>query len=143
MYGALDISTSGMIVQRTRLEVASANIANVGAIRDVNGALKPYQRRTAIVQAGDPSARGDFAQRMSVRVGRIAVDDSAVQPRRYDPDHPDAFPDGPFKGYVAEVNVNPVIEQVNAMEAARAYEANVVAAEVTKQMMTTALRLIA
>ena len=28
MYGSLDISTSGMIAQRTRLEVISANIAN-------------------------------------------------------------------------------------------------------------------
>ena len=28
MYGALDISVSGMVAQRTRLEVIAANIAN-------------------------------------------------------------------------------------------------------------------
>jgi flagellar basal body rod protein FlgC len=37
----------------------------------------------------------------------------------------------------------PAVEQINAMTAARAYEANVVAAETTKTMMAQALRLIA
>jgi flagellar basal body rod protein FlgC len=36
-----------------------------------------------------------------------------------------------------------VIEQVNAMQAQRAYEANAVAAEATKQMLQQALRLLA
>jgi flagellar basal body rod protein FlgC len=39
--------------------------------------------------------------------------------------------------------VKPVMEQINAMDAQRAYEANVVAAEATKAMMAQALRLIA
>ena len=30
MYGALDISTSGLVAQRIRLDVISANIANEG-----------------------------------------------------------------------------------------------------------------
>ncbi|MBL8759367.1 MAG: flagellar basal body rod protein FlgC [Phycisphaerae bacterium] len=142
MYGALDISTAGMLVQRTRVEVASANIAGAGAVRDADGNLNPYRRRTALIAAGDPEGRSEFARQFGVRVAEIAVDDAPAQPRRYDPDHPDAYPDGPYKGYVAESNVNTVLEQINAMEAARAYEANVVAAEVTKQMMAVALRLI-
>ena len=34
MYGSLDISTSGMIAQRTRMAVISANIANADAVLD-------------------------------------------------------------------------------------------------------------
>jgi len=44
---------------------------------------------------------------------------------------------------VPQPNVNPVVEQINALEASRAYEANVVAAEATKSMMAQALRLLA
>ncbi len=40
-------------------------------------------------------------------------------------------------------DINPVVEQINAMEAVRAYEANVAAAEATKTMMAQALRLLA
>jgi flagellar basal-body rod protein FlgC len=39
--------------------------------------------------------------------------------------------------------VNAVWEQINAVEAARAYEANIVAAEATKSMLGQALRLLA
>jgi flagellar basal-body rod protein FlgC len=78
-----------------------------------------------------------------VRVARIDLDPTPVQPGEWDPSSPYAFKDGPFKGYVARTNVNTVTETVNAMEAVRAYEANVMAAEATKQMFAAALRLIA
>ncbi|MFB3138829.1 MAG: flagellar basal body rod C-terminal domain-containing protein, partial [Phycisphaerales bacterium] len=40
-------------------------------------------------------------------------------------------------------NVNSVTETMNAMEAARSYEANITAIEATKAMMSAALRLLA
>ena len=40
-------------------------------------------------------------------------------------------------------NVNPLVEQINAMQATRAYEANAIAAEASKNMMAQALRLLA
>ena len=40
-------------------------------------------------------------------------------------------------------NRDPMTEQVNMLETARAYEANIAAAEATKSMMQTSLRLIA
>ncbi len=46
-------------------------------------------------------------------------------------------------GYVYYPNVDPVIEQMNAMEAARAYEANISALEATKSMFSVALQIIA
>ncbi|MGD9688174.1 MAG: flagellar basal body rod protein FlgC [Phycisphaerales bacterium] len=145
MYGALDISTSGMVVARIRAEVASANVAAAtnNTLRDAQGNLNPYRRRTALIAAGDPAASDPFARSSGVHVAEIAVDQTPPQPRKYDPTHPDAFPSGPFKGYVAEVNINPVLEQIATMEAQRAYEANASAAEVTKQMIGVVLRLIA
>jgi flagellar basal-body rod protein FlgC len=40
-------------------------------------------------------------------------------------------------------DIDTTMEWVNAMQASRAYEANVAAAETTKSMMSQALRLIA
>lgn len=140
MYGALDISTSGMIAQRTRLEVIAANLANQGTLLDAEGKLSPYQRR--IVRFA-PAKAGRGGEVMGVRVAAIELDPTPPQPRKYDPESPYAYKDGPYKGYVAETNVNPVVEQINAVEAARAYEANIAAAEAIKQMTAQALRLIA
>ncbi|MCH8209859.1 MAG: flagellar basal body rod protein FlgC, partial [Planctomycetes bacterium] len=40
-------------------------------------------------------------------------------------------------------NLNSVIETMNAMDAARAYEANITAIEATKSMLSAALKIIA
>jgi flagellar basal-body rod protein FlgC len=142
MYGLLDISTSGMIVQRTRLEAAISNLANAGTLRDANGKLDPYRRREVYVAAGDTSARTAEGRSFGAQVVEIGQDSQAL-PTIFDPTSPDAFPDGPYKGYVASTGINPLVEHVNALEAARAYEANVMAAEATKQMVASALRLLA
>jgi flagellar basal-body rod protein FlgC len=77
-----------------------------------------------------------------VHVAAIKEDQSPFN-LRWDPDSALAIKSGPQAGYVRESNVNIVIEQVNAMQAQRAYEANAVAAEATKQMLQQALRLLA
>lgn len=143
MYGLLDISTSGMVAQRVRLEVITANIVNANTLRDAQGNLSPYQRRVVQFAPGDPGSANGFAQRLGVHVREIALDRTPAQPREYDPDHPDAYQDGPFRGYVASTNVNTTIEQINALEATRAYEANATVAEASKQMVNQALRLLA
>ncbi len=146
MFGSLEISTSGMIAQRTRLEVASANIANQSSVLDAQGRVNPYQRRFAVLAAGSGAGGGGVGAEnaaLGVRVAQIGIDRTPARPRSFDPDHPLSFKSGPFKGYVAETNINSTMEQINAMEAVRAYEANVAAAEVTKQMTSVALRLLA
>ncbi len=143
MYGSLDISTSGMIAQRTRLQVIAANIANRNAILDSAGNVDPYRRRIIGLAPGDPTAKTPEGREMGVHVAAIDLDPSPLQMQEYAPDSPYAYKSGPNAGYVPGTNVNPVWEQVNAMEASRAYEANVVAAEATKTMMGQALRLLA
>lgn len=138
MYGALDISVSGMIAQRTRMNVIQANIANANALEDAQGNYAPYLRRAAMFASGDPTAQTESGREMGVHVGDIQIDKNALAPR-YDPGHPYAN----SEGIVMVPDINPVVEQINAMEASRAYEANVVAAETTKAMMNAALRLLA
>ncbi|MGE3106834.1 MAG: flagellar basal body rod protein FlgC [Phycisphaerales bacterium] len=142
MYGALDISTSGMTAQRARIEAIAANIANKDAILDSGGELSPYRARRVFFAPGDPSAKTAAGRALGVHVSRIELDQSPVS-WKHDPDNPYAAKSGPRAGYVPEPSVDPVFEQINAMEAARAYEANVVAAEATKAMTAQALRLLA
>jgi len=132
MYGSLDISTSGMLAQRTRLEAISANLANKDTMFDSAGNLNPYKRRHVFFAPGDGQGGP------GVHVADIQADENAVR-WKLDPGSPYANEDG----YVPVPDIDSVTEQINAMAAARAYEANVAAAEATKTMMAQALRLLA
>ena len=58
---------------------------------------------------------------------------------KHDPGHPDANADG----YVAYPNVDMTVEFVDALEATRAYEANIGVLEITKEMGNRTLQIIA
>lgn len=142
MYGSLDISTSGLVAQRIRMTAISANIANREVILNSRGEVDPYRRRHVLFAPGDPSSGTREGRKLGVHVAEIAVDQDAVR-WQWSPTHPLALKDGPRAGYVPVPDIDPVMEQINAMEAQRAYEANIVAAEATKTMMAQALRMIA
>jgi len=134
MFGSLDISASALVAQRTRLNAISANTANSNSITNAQGEYEPYRRRIPIFAPGDPKSGNE----LGVHVREIAIDDGPLQ-MKYMPDHPFANEDG----YVGFPNINSTTEKVNALEALRAYEANVNAAEATKTMLNQALRLLA
>jgi flagellar basal-body rod protein FlgC len=134
MYGSLDISTSGLIAQRTRLTVTSANLLNAKTILNEDGEYEPFRRRFAVLGAGDPKSGSP----LGVHVAAIELDDSPLT-ARHEPGSPYADEDG----YVYYPNIDPVIEQMNAMEALRAYEANIASVEATKSMMSVALQMLA
>ena len=134
MFGSLDISASALVAHRTRLTVHSANMANRFSVTDAEGNFAPYRRRIPVFAPGDPST----GSQMGVHVQDIEFDQRPFK-KVYDPGHKHANDDG----YVDMPNIDPAMEQISAMEALRAYEANVVAAEATKSMMQTSLRLLA
>lgn len=138
MYGALDISTSGMVAQRTRMSVIASNIANANSLQNAKGEYDPYRRRAAMFSPGDPSAPTPQGRSMGVHVAEIQIEQDALR-KDYRPGHRFADADG----YVMVPDIDPTMEWVNAMQASRAYEANVVAAETTKSMMAQALRILA
>ncbi len=134
MFGALDISTSGLVAQRTRLDVISQNMANQHSVLDADGNYAPYRRRIAVFAPGDPATGADEG----VHVREILLDPAPFR-KVYEPGHPLAD----AEGNVEYPNVDPMMEMVSAMEATRAYEANITAAEATKSMIDRALGLLA
>lgn len=134
MYGTFDALTSGLVAQRKRMDVISANILNRNTLLNEAGEYAPYRRQFLELAPGDPSSGSP----MGVHVANIVTDMSPFE-MRYEPGSPFADVDG----YVAYPNVNPVIEQMNAMEVARAYEANIAAIEATKSMVSVSLELLA
>ncbi len=123
------------MANRIRLNVISANLANQDTILDAEGNYDPYRRRFAVLAAERPGIEGVAS---GVRVAAIEIDQGPLEPR-WEPDSPFADSDG----YVQYPNVNPVIEQMNAMEATRSYEANISAIEATKSMISVALQMLA
>ncbi len=133
MYGSLDISTSGMIAQRTRMAVIASNIANVNTLENAKGEYDPYLRRSVMLSADSGDGQG-----LGVRVSDIQIEAGALR-QAYRPSHPHAD----ANGYINVPDIDTTSEWVNGLEASRAYEANVVAAEATKSMLAQALRLLA
>ncbi len=137
MLRTIDISTSALIAQRQRLNTIAGNIANLNTTRDADGNPVPFRRRLVVFSADtenfDPETGGvgvDY---------RIEIDNKTPFRRVYDPGHQDADEDG----YVTYPNIDLVTEFVNALEATRAYQANVAAIEMTKQMAELSLQIIA
>jgi flagellar basal-body rod protein FlgC len=134
MFESLNIGASALEAQRIRLDTIAGNIANINTTHDKSGKVNPYQRRFVLLAAGQDEA----GEKPGVHVEQIGTDNSpAVQ--KFDPGNPDADKDG----YVAYPNVDLSVEMVNALEASRAYEANVTTMETAKAMITSTLRLLA
>lgn len=139
MISPLDISTSALVAQRVRLNTISGNIANMSTIKNEDGENKPYQPRFVVFQTDEEKAEGGAA---GVKVDRVETLES--EPKyRYQPDHPLAITEGKWKGYVAYPNIDMNKEFVDALEASRAYEANVGVIEVTKGMSRQTLSILA
>jgi flagellar basal-body rod protein FlgC len=157
IFGALNISASGLSAQRKKLEVISSNIANAETTRTKEGG--PYQRKIAVLKAkkennfetvlksksgrlittrakhfpGSSILQKSGSQEISVQTN-IETDQSDFK-MVYDPNHPDADEDG----YVYYPNVNMVTEMVDMINASRSYEANLTAIDASKKMAKAAL----
>jgi len=140
MIPALDISTSALVAQRIRLDTVSSNLANLTSMeRDEKGNMQPYQSRYVIFQTDDALETKQGA--VGVKVASVQTEQ--VEPLyRWQPAHPYAIKDGPKKGYVAYPRVNMTAEMVDALVATRAYEANIGAMELTKNMAQQSLRIL-
>ncbi len=139
MFSALDVSTSGLVAQRVRMNVRSTNIANISTTNNEQGQRVPYQPRYVVFQTDDSvGAHGASG----VKVSSVQIAD--LEPLwRHEPGHPEAMKDGPHKGCVAYPKINMMSEMTDALEAARAYEANLGAIEITKDLEQQTLRILA
>jgi flagellar basal-body rod protein FlgC len=139
MLRALDISTSGLVAQRIRLDAISSNIANMSSVKNEKGEAKPYQERFVVFQPDEEVQAGDGA--MGVKVAEIRTE--TVEPNyRYEPDHPLAIKEGERKGWVAYPNMDMMVQFVDSLIATRAYEANLGVMEITKSLGEQSLRIV-
>lgn len=139
MLNALDISTSALVAQRIRMNAISSNLANMSSPYNERGEAEPYQPRFVIFQADD-SMGGNGAAGVKV----ASVETAQLEPRwKYQPGHPLAQTEGPHQGYVAYPNVDMMTEFTDALEAARSYEANLGAMDITKDLAQQTLRILA
>ncbi|TYP00215.1 flagellar basal-body rod protein FlgC [Geothermobacter ehrlichii] len=139
VFDTMKIGASALKAQRIRLNVISANLANVETTRTPEGG--PYRKRNVVFR----STPLDFGRRLD-RVTRQAVQGVEVpaivvnsRPPRmvYEPGHPDADENG----YVAKPDINPVEEMTDMLSATKAYEANANVIKAAKRMALKALEI--
>jgi flagellar basal-body rod protein FlgC len=136
---ALHISTTGLTSQRMRMNVVSANLANVNTTRSENG--MPYRRKVVLMEAKpvedfESALNSEGEELYGVRVSEILEDTTPFR-RVFSPGHPHADD----LGYVSFPNVDVVTEMANMMVAKRSYEANVSTIATIKRMALKALEL--
>ena len=136
LNAAITASASALNAEKKRIEVAISNLANQESTRTANG--EPYRRRDVVLAADDKAfdAALGRANATGVRVASV-VEDQAPFRRRYEPSHPDADADG----FVALPNVDAPQEMVDMLGAARAYQANLAAISLIRDMVAKALEL--
>ena len=136
MIRALETSASALVAQRIRMDVIAGNIANAFTTSMAGADGVPYQRRVVSFQEGN----GRGAQ--GVHVNEVMLDPSPGE-IVYMPGHRDAIKQGPMQGYVRMPNVDLTMEYVDALEASRAYEANVAVMNVSRTMLNQSIELFA
>ena len=138
---ALDVSSSGLSSQRTRMNLIAMNLSHMQTTRTPEGG--PYRRKMPVFDT-QPLFQGFRGKldRMDQELEDVQVNE-VVQDRRdfkmvFDPSHPDA---DEF-GYVLMPNINVVEEMVDMISAKRGYEANVTAVKASQNMALKALEIL-
>lgn len=161
LVNSIDVSASGLTIQRRKMDAIAQNIANVETTRTPDGG--PYRRKRVMVeeakenvpfktvmnQARTKLARTNPAHMLgTTRTTKSAVEISKVDAEEveaspddykliYDPSHPDADEEG----YVKMPDVELINEMVDMMASSRAYEANTTAILAAKEMAKNAMEI--
>jgi len=139
LFNSMQVSSSGLKAQRTRLNVVSSNLANVATTRTPEGG--PYVKKDVVFTPDSSSFSSRLDQRLNKGVKGVAVEKIQDNPRPpkmvYNPSHPDADEEG----MVAMPNINLLEEVADMTSAARSYEANANAIKAAKRMALKALEI--
>ncbi len=128
----MDISTSGMKAQTTRLRTIAENLANANSTPSTAGGA-PYRRKLVTFKNSLDRATGENL----VKVDKVVTDQSEF-PKSYDPGNPAAD----AQGYVMKPNVNMLVEAMDMREAQRTYDANLNMADVSKSMLLKTINML-
>lgn len=131
-FKSIDISTSGLLAQRLRMNTIASNIANINTTSTPEGGY--YKRKDVYFKTILMDKRN--------KIGGVIVDKIVVDNRppiiKYDPSHPDADKEG----YVRFPNIDYVEEMTNLIEANRAYQANLTVANNAKQLIVATIDML-
>ena len=136
LISAIQVSATALQAERVRIETAVSNMANAETTRGSDG--QPYRRRD-VVLTSEPVNRFDALlghAATGVKVVGIIEDQKPFE-MRFEPSHPDANSDG----FVAMPNVDPSEEMVDVLGATRAYQANLAAIGLIRDLIKGALDL--
>ncbi len=134
LISGINITSSALTAQKTRLDIVAQNIANAQATRTPNGG--PYVRQVVSFEtelARQSSGSGGQSLE-TVKVASISNDQTPGE-QVFNPQHPDAGPDG----LVTMPNVNLSYEMVDLITASRSYEANLSVLKNAREMAMKAL----
>ncbi|MCL5268220.1 MAG: flagellar basal body rod protein FlgC [Bacteroidetes bacterium] len=153
MFSAIDISASGLALQRKRMDAIASNLANADTV-GANG--QPYEKQVVQAVPGKAISFGDQLSSQLIPLetsspghmqltdpsiavpdytvrevtGRVVQDPTATK-MVYDPSNPNAD----ANGYVNEPKINVVTEMVDMITTSRSYEANVTAINASKNII--------
>jgi flagellar basal-body rod protein FlgC len=135
----MEISRTGLDVEWRRLEVIAENIANASTARTATGEAYRPQRLLSGPKAGFGQHMGKDASGKSLAgVEVYGVEPVNLPPRLvYEPANPQAD----AKGFVTYPGFDHAGEMTLMLKTARAYEANVVAMNLARQMYAKSLEL--
>ncbi|MDD5758067.1 MAG: flagellar basal body rod protein FlgC [Desulfobulbaceae bacterium] len=138
---AMKISGSALKAERTRINVASMNLANANTTRTIEGG--PYRAKSVIFGA-KPVQGNTFQQTYDSVDSKLrkvevveVVEDKVPFKEVYDPAHPDAD----ANGIVKMPNVNTAEQMVDLMSARRDFDANVTAMDSIKAIALRSLEI--
>lgn len=132
LFPEMSISASGLSAERTRLEVIARNLANANTTKTPTGGV--FRRQLVELVAEPAGFLTDDPG--GVAVAGIVEDPSPLR-EVYAPGHPDADE----RGYLTLPNVEVMLEMVDMLGAARAYEANANLIQSAKEMARQALSI--
>lgn len=131
LMSILSLSTAGLGVERARLEVSAANLAN--AQTPIPAGQAGYEPLAVVVRSAAMSElSGGTLESVLPRPFVSEIVPMQTSPRRvYEPGHPDAD----AKGYVNYPGVDPVTTMLDLITISRSYEANLKAFDITRSLL--------
>ncbi|NLY85253.1 MAG: flagellar basal body rod protein FlgC [Tissierellia bacterium] len=141
IFRSIDISTTALTAEKTRIDIIAKNMANANTTRTTGGT--PYRRQMVVFEENKLNPFSKYLDKhlnringKGVKISRIVEDESPFK-LVYEPGHPDADENG----YVRMPNVDIMKEMVDLISAQRSYDANITAINTSKSMLMKALEI--
>ncbi len=133
IFKGLEVSQTGLSVQKYRMDIIASNMANAQSIDDQGN---PYRRKVPVFQEvlDQESSKIPLSK---VRIKSVMEDPSPFK-LKYDPKNPLADENG----YVRLPNVDPLREMVDMISAMRTYEANLTAFNTHKDLLLKTIDIV-